>query len=330
MKDVVFYHSKCYDGTMAAAAAKLGLRAGAVYYAITYQKATAEEFFKKGGPYEYVKRNGGNLTMYFVDFSPKIEVIAGLRAYGHDVVILDHHKSSQEDLAALKEEEGLGLEIHFDMTKSGARLAWEYFHPHTPVPRLVEYVEDRDLWRWSLPSTKEAIAWLGVSATTNDPDSYIAALQEFHESFAENIRAGVYIIKEQNVRIKEMAERFRYLEIEGFGRGAIVNAPVYPSEVAEYVYENNEVPFVIVYAITADCKVSLSFRSKAGAEHSIDVTTLARVFGGGGHRNASGGVTDLGSLHELLESSVSSKACSCNPCSGNCGKSSCRKPVSLG
>jgi hypothetical protein len=44
------------------------------------------------------------------------------------------------------------------MNKSGATLAWAYFHPHEPVPLFVAYVEDRDLWRKALPGSDDFFA----------------------------------------------------------------------------------------------------------------------------------------------------------------------------
>lgn len=40
---------------------------------------------------------------------------------------------------------------HFDMDKSGAALAWEFFFPGKEAPRLIKFVEDQDLWRWEVP-----------------------------------------------------------------------------------------------------------------------------------------------------------------------------------
>jgi len=37
------------------------------------------------------------------------------------------------------------------MQHSGAVLAWQYFMPNEPVPDLLRYVEDQDLWNWKLP-----------------------------------------------------------------------------------------------------------------------------------------------------------------------------------
>src|SRR5690606_32028649 len=43
----------------------------------------------------------------------------------------------------------------FDMKRSGAGMAWDYFHPGVERPWLFNYLEDRDLWLHKLPHTHE-------------------------------------------------------------------------------------------------------------------------------------------------------------------------------
>ena len=68
--------------------------------------------------------------------------------------VIDHHITAQE---ALK---GLDYCV-FDMEQSGATLTWQYFFPKKPIPSMLSYIEDRDLWRWKLPDSRAVSAWLG-------------------------------------------------------------------------------------------------------------------------------------------------------------------------
>ena len=54
--------------------------------------------------------------------------------------ILDHHITAESALADLPY-------AYFDMDRSGAVLAWEWAHAQS-VPWLLQYVQDKDLWRW--------------------------------------------------------------------------------------------------------------------------------------------------------------------------------------
>ena len=136
----------------------------------------------------------------FVDFCPKAEVVSELLSMGKEVTILDHHKTAQADVAALRLEDNLNM--NFDMTKSGARLAWEYFFD--VVPSLVEYVEDRDLWKWKLENTREVMAWLSSAAATNDPRSYLEAIVNFEVSPAFAIQTGGFLTKEMDNQIAKI------------------------------------------------------------------------------------------------------------------------------
>lgn len=313
MKSVVFYHSHCFDGTMAAAAALEAIREGRLdcdekegLIPIGYNQADWDGFFAEDpkAPYNRAVEQGAD-QIIFVDFCPKPEVVQDLLSVEIKVVILDHHKTARDDA---KQLEGMkGLDLNFDMTKSGARLAWEYFRKggprHGSVPELALHVEDRDLWTWAMPSTREVIAWLSATCNTNDPNSYLQAVTNFRNSPDRSKDIGEYLCVEMDTQIKKMASSFRYLEIQGYGSGIVVNASCYQSEVCQYLYDRHAVPFVIAYHATRGGEMALSMRSKQGAAHSIDVSQMAKMFEGGGHVNAAGGVCELERWVDFLHGS---------------------------
>ena len=63
------------------------------------------------------------------------------------LIILDHHKTNQKDLA--------GFDCaYFDMHKSGVGITWEYFYDDTPMPLFLQCIQDRDIWTWIVPESK--------------------------------------------------------------------------------------------------------------------------------------------------------------------------------
>jgi hypothetical protein len=106
----------------------------------------------------------------FLDFCYKRDVLFRMVGDARHLVVLDHHKTAEADLAGFEddctENDVPFPTIVFDMEKSGARLAWEHFYPSKPAPWLVGYVEDRDLWRWALPYSKEISAYLATRPRT--------------------------------------------------------------------------------------------------------------------------------------------------------------------
>src|SRR5262249_41598557 len=80
----------------------------------------------------------------------------------------------------------------FDLNKSGARLAWEYFHPEKDTPELIEFIEDRDLWRWQIPRSKEFSAGFYALPMTFDT---LTGLAERPEFLQQTIDKGVTIVE---------------------------------------------------------------------------------------------------------------------------------------
>ena len=59
--------------------------------------------------------------------------------------------------------EGRMPDCHFDLERSGVTIAWEYWGSGFSTNEgelLARYIEDRDLWRWKLPDSREVSAAL--------------------------------------------------------------------------------------------------------------------------------------------------------------------------
>jgi oligoribonuclease NrnB/cAMP/cGMP phosphodiesterase (DHH superfamily) len=88
-------------------------------------------------------------------------------------VVLDHHKTAQEALSNWTDKPE-NLEIVFDMNRSGAGITWDYFsasHDDLPLrPPLIDYVEDRDIWKFALSDSKIINSVIGIEPL--DFDNY--------------------------------------------------------------------------------------------------------------------------------------------------------------
>lgn len=248
-------------------------------------------------------------TVYLVDFCYARETLIHLAGRHARVVILDHHKSSAE---ALIGEKGIGeyigtagidgLEVHFDMKHSGAVLTWQHFHPGEPVPLLLQYVEDRDLWRWKLAYSPEISAYLASLPQTFEMWTDVADNLErsatWRSPFTEGegyrhrghmLEGGAAILRVQAKTVEAAVERSRLAFIAGHWI-PIVNATVHGSETAEALcLAHPEAPFAAYYFDTKDGRRGWGLRSRGG----FDVAEVAKRFGGGGHAAAAGFVTGL-------------------------------------
>ena len=88
---------------------------------------------------------------------PKINYLIELVSKAKNVVILDHHKSSESMIVENKDKLDLipNLYIEFDMNRSGCQMSWDYFFDNAPRPFFIDYMGDRDLWTWKLSNSKE-------------------------------------------------------------------------------------------------------------------------------------------------------------------------------
>lgn len=148
------YHGNCQDGFGSAWAVRDALGEDVEFYSGVYQDA----------PPDVTDRD-----VILVDFSYKRPVLDGMAARARSIIVLDHHKSAAEDLIGLPLPEPFQTWLDalpppicalFDMERSGAGLTWDYFHPGQPRPKLIDHIEDRDLWRFNLVMTREIAAAL--------------------------------------------------------------------------------------------------------------------------------------------------------------------------
>lgn len=266
----VIYHDNCFDGIGSAFSVSYAIsRVGGIecdYIPLSYDKV---ESFKLNKTYDFV---------YVLDFSFKEEKILELKQQFSYMVILDHHKTAKDFLLPIKNKY-LWLDIHFDMNKSGARMAWEYFNKDT-VPPLIEYIEDRDLWNFNLPLSKEVHAALS---------SYPKTLEAYWELYNEDyecqrlIREGSILLRKQKQQVDEICASSWIDKLSGYNI-AVVNTSVMWSEVGNKLLEiHPNVDFAASFTVKED-NIMWSLRSKG----DFDVSAVAKMFGGGGHKNAAG------------------------------------------
>lgn len=258
-KSLIIYHGNCIDGFTAAWALA---RSGKPW--------NEAELFpaKYGGELPDVR--GRDVVM--VDFCVPRDRLLGLEKQASTFMVFDHHETAQEAC------QGLDFCI-FDMERSGAGLAWDF---SMGVPRhwLIDAVEDRDLWRFNLDMTKEIHAYLATQEQTLDAWDRIAACG------ASDIAAlGAGALAYLDAYVRNMRSRWSYRMIAGY-MAPCVNAPYMGiSELVGAIAEDNpECPFAMGWSMESHGRFAYSLRSRG----DFDVSAIATLFGGGGHKNAAG------------------------------------------
>lgn len=257
----VLYHAVCADGFGAAWAAWKRFGAQADY--VPVQHASAPPDIPPGS------------EVYVLDFAYSRVETEAMRRDASALTVIDHHRTAEEELRGL---EG----VIFDNQKSGAVLSWEYFHPGKPVPELLRYVMDRDLWLHRLPRSREVFA--GLSAYPMDFEVWDAF------DIPTLAREGAVVLRYQRECVALVCASARIETLAGY-RVPVVNAPLLGSEVGEELLKRYpDAPFAAVYFDRGDGKRQWSLRSR----EDFDVSKVARLYQNGGHRQAAGFETEIG------------------------------------
>ncbi len=258
-KTKVLYHDNCPDGFAAAWACWKALGETAEYIPCSYGHAPPDVT---------------NATVYIVDFSFKRPVMLEMAAAANHIHVLDHHLTARDDLADL---DAPGMRVTFDMERSGATLAWQHFHGVAPC-WLVDYAEDRDLWRHKLPLSREVNAYLQAGPRTFE--AYDAAWAAGPERVAG---WGVGCLTWMRYYVDSVKKGARRLRFMGHENIPVVNAPyTATSEVVGELAE--DALFAVGWHVRGDGQVAYSLRSRG----EFNVAELAATLGGGGHVKAAG------------------------------------------
>lgn len=299
----IVYHDNCHDGITAFWCAAQALDNAEGYPASYSQKPDLEKLKDR--------------HLVFVDFCWPPAVMREIARVAASMLVLDHHKSAAEAMFSAENPGGAGFssahifdasgwKAHswnrhlenvmqdrlenadingvtiyclFDMNRSGAGLAWDFFMPNFPRPKLVDYVEDRDLWRFSLPLSKEVHAACGLR-----PLTYEARNELMRQPIIELAAVGSSV-KQYHDRLCKDAAGFALREEIGGYNVPSLSLPLLAlgSDVAHILCQGE--PFAAYWMDRPDGTRYYGLRS---SETGIDVSEIAKQYGGGGHKHAAG------------------------------------------
>jgi len=260
MKTLCIYHANCVDGFAAATIVQQGLGPDNV------------EFHE--GIYSEPPPDVTGRSVILVDFSYKRPVLLKMAEQAETILILDHHKSAQEELVDLPDN----IQVDFDMKRCGAMITWDYFSTKEPPP-ILEYIQDRDLRGLKLDGTNAIHAYL-----TSYPYSFLRWNQLLFADPAELLQAGYHMERKVLRDIEEhMGMAKHRMTIAGYDV-PVLNTPNSWSTDSGNIMNKDE-PFAATYYDTEKYR-HFSLRSRT--DQGINVFEIAQMFGGGGHKHAAG------------------------------------------
>lgn len=262
-RTIVFYHGGCPDGFGGA-------------YAAWKKFGDAAEYVPLNRSEEELPDVTG-AEVFFIDFVYEKEKMDTLAASAKSLVALDHHEGVRDVTESLPGS-------IFDNDHSGAAIAWDYFHPDTPLPMLLAYVEDDDLFRFALADTKAVLAYLAVKPFSFESWDELAVTLD-HPGHGGLFLEKVRTYAEYFTLLAEVAvDHAKLVEFEGH---RVYFATAHPLKTMKSLVGNmlakKQGPFALV--VSAHPK---GFGVSIRGDGTIDVSTIAQKYGGNGHKSSSG------------------------------------------
>ncbi len=271
--DVVIYHGGCADGFGAAWAINRKFPEGVSYYPGVHGKEPPLGVMVE------------DLNVAVVDFSYKHTAMKELCFMAKSILVLDHHKSAEAELDGLEawaKDNGYDAEVHFDMERSGAAMAWEHFHPYQTMPALIKMIQDCDLWRFWNPESKAFI-----TALRTIPQTFVD--WDWAARHTDNlVLDGTAMLTYHLAICEQLVEQAYWAAVTKEGSEIpVVNCSyAFGSDVANMLLKKYPTaPYAAYWFKDKDGVVQWGLRSE---DSRLDVSEIARAMGGGGHRNASG------------------------------------------
>jgi oligoribonuclease NrnB/cAMP/cGMP phosphodiesterase (DHH superfamily) len=257
MKPLCIYHSNCADGF------------GAAW---VFHRRFADGIEFHPGIYQQPPPPVAGRSIFLVDFSYKSNIVKDILTTADSVTLIDHHKTALEDLNGV-----LGQE-HCSLEKSGAILAWEFCYPGQEPPQLLLHIQDRDLWQFKLPQTREIQA--AVFSYPYDFDVWDRLMAMPLEELALQ---GEAIERKHFKDIEELLGVTQRRMVIGGHNVPVANLP--------YIFVSDAAHKMALDEAFAACYWDTPKGSTFGlrsTDEGIDVSNIAKLYGGGGHIHASG------------------------------------------
>lgn len=258
----VFYHLDM-DGYGAAYAAWKVLGESAKYFKVNYG-------------YKLNVDKGD--TVYMVDFSVKRPEILKMCEKAEKVIIIDHHITAKKELIWKGAPDN--LEVTFDEKKSGAVLAWEYFHPGKKMPAIFHNIQDYDLWKFKVPHSKATALWFDKNVWKKGFKEFdkLPPLKKIH-------REGELLVDEQDKQVQKSLKKAYEVSFEGHLVGVVdEKESTNANEIGNALAKKYTFGVVVSYDKKDPNMKKYNLRSIG----NFDVSKVAAKYGGGGHKNASG------------------------------------------
>jgi len=214
------------------------------------------------------------------DFSfPKEDMLR--LAYGRELIWIDHHKSALAEFAEIsKDWDGFR-----DISEAACVLTWKYFFPDKPVPHAIVLIGDRDIWRWAEKDTgpfNESI--YNRNYLVNNDELWVPLLNNDQDLLASMIKEGTRLREINLLNIDRLMQK-RSFEVKFEGHKTLVVNAFGTGDIGNYGRSRG---YDLVYCYIDDLQPNGLTTNVTLYSDKVDVSVIAKKFGGGGHAGAAG------------------------------------------
>lgn len=255
---------------------------------------------------EFINSDEEYDKLFITDISVKKELADALNNVSDKVILLDHHKTAlwlnEYPFALVQvEDESVGK-------MCGAYLFYEYLKKNhkefddTPALKLfIDYVRMYDTWEW-----KEKYDNI-IPKRLNDL-MYIDGPNEFINKMVYRLGNNLFILDDTDLMKLQIEQTYINSYIAQKNETLMVNDDLFPeytvgitfadkyiSELGNKLCElHPELDFVVLINMST---LTVSYRT---VKDNLDLSAIAKRFGGGGHPKASGSRFDVSIVNDML------------------------------
>jgi uncharacterized protein len=289
-----FYHGPCHDGTVSAW--------------IANRFAIIEHLVPLAAGAKYDGEICSDGVVFFLDLFPPFKVLERMLQCGNKVYVLDHHAGNKREFDSYKlsEKDAANLTVIFDTERAGCQITWDFFydqcqqrlgyHGRDGRPWVVNYIGDRDRNVFREHAREVTTALIAKGLVSFEALEWLCAMP-VKEAIAKFEHDGELLIAARYQEIKELVFQYAKPATLVYGektyRVYVISVPHHlVNDMADLLFklrhqEHGSCDFAALYQHNFDTntfKVSL----RAPEKSDVDVSLIAREFGGNGHTKAAG------------------------------------------
>lgn len=276
MDSIVFYHKDCVDGAGAAWAAWKYFDNTVTYKGLDHSPEANKELLEAAE---------GKRKVWFLDYAPKRKTLETLLENKSQVWVLDHHISAIRDIEDI--EHPL-FDPNFDLERSGAGIAWDFFHGERPA--YINFIEAIDLHKTDYPNFWYATAYFD-QFHLKDINAIIQTFETIEKTNINHLlQDGELISKSKRPLIDHILDKVVWAEVAGYKVATFNSTYFQLRELNDEAPNASPETFSILWNVVEGGRVRCSLRTKS---KDLDVSLIAKdLASGGGHKQAAGCMFD--------------------------------------